>query len=176
MAFIIRQAECTDTDAITRVHIDSWQTAYRGQLPDDYLDSLAYDPRYRYWSNLLCAAERDQFVYVAVDEDNGRVIGFASGGKERSNDKDYSGELYAIYILEPFQGQGLGRMLTRRVAADLQRNNHNSMLIWVLTTNPSRQFYEKLGGQAVRTQLITIGERSYEETGYGWADINVLLA
>ena len=175
MAVTIREARCEDAEELTRVHIESWRTTYRGLLPDDYLANLNPEPRQRYWRSLLCAPQREQFVYVAVDDQLDQVIGFASGGKERSEDRDYRGELYTIYLLEGHQGQGIGRTLLRCVAVELFGSGFNSMLVWVLSANPSQRFYAALGGQPVRTQLVMIGEHSYEETGYGWSDISALL-
>jgi len=36
----VRPAVASDVEAIARVHIRSWQRAYRGQIPDRVLDSL----------------------------------------------------------------------------------------------------------------------------------------
>ena len=36
----MRLAMSADAAAIARLHVASWQTAYRGALPDDYLDRL----------------------------------------------------------------------------------------------------------------------------------------
>lgn len=49
-------------------------------------------------------------VFVAETE-NGEVIGFADCGNERSGDyPGIEGEVYAIYILEAYQGQNIGKL------------------------------------------------------------------
>ena len=50
------------------------------------------------------------------------------------------------------------------------------MLLWVLAENPSRGFYEALGGAEVRQQTITIGGRELVEIAYGWRDITPPIA
>jgi GNAT superfamily N-acetyltransferase len=173
VASTIREATCADAGGIARVHVESWRTTYRDIMPADYLANLNIEQRQSFWSSLLCAEQRAQFVYVALDAE--QIVGFASGGKERSKDKDYQGELYAIYLLDAYQRKGLGRMLVRPIVERLVQAGINSMLIWVLAENPSRRFYETLGGQPVRSQLISIGEKSYEETGYGWHNLAGLV-
>ena len=49
-----------------------------------------------------------------------------------------------------------------------------SMLIWVLAKNPSRAFYEALGGQRVYEKQIVIGGETLVEVAYGWRDIHSL--
>jgi len=48
------------------------------------------------------------------------------------------------------------------------------MLIWVLAKNPSRAFYEALGGQRVYEKQIVIGGETLVEVAYGWRDIHSL--
>ncbi len=170
---VIREARCEDSAGIAAVHVASWRSTYRGLLPDNYLEQLAVEPRERYWAGLLCAAAPTQVMFVA--ESQGQIVGFAAGGAERSGKYHYQGEVYAIYLLEEYQRQSIGRRLIESVASRLAQVGMNSMLIWVLTENPARRFYEALGGSAAAVQLVVIGGTSYEETGYGWANINALL-
>ena len=171
-AAAIREARCEDASGIAQVHVTSWQTTYHGLMPDSFLADLNVTARGRYWSSLLCAPRREQFIYIA--EADGQIVGFAAGGAERSGDPIYKSELYAIYLLDSHQRQGLGKHLTLAVAGALASAGFQAMLVWVLAENPSRHFYEKLGGTELRSQLITIGERSYEEVAYGWPDVRKL--
>ncbi len=45
---------------------------------------------------------------IVVEAERGRIVGFAVGGPERSGNPVYKGELYAIYIIEEYQQQGIG--------------------------------------------------------------------
>ena len=106
----------------------------------------------------------------------GEVVGFAASGPERSGNEIYQGELYAIYLLEAYQRQGVGQQLTRAVVNDLLLHGLSSILVWVLADNPSRAFYEALGGQYVAEQQITIGSAQLTEVAYGWRDIHGFAA
>src|SRR4051812_39732747 len=106
----IRPADPNDADAIAKVHVDSWRTTYKGLVPDDYLASLAYEQRAEMWRDILTNFAETNFVYVAEAGHN-QIVGFVSGGPERNNDPIYVGELYAIYLLDAYQRQGIGRQL-----------------------------------------------------------------
>lgn len=94
----IREAVPAAAPAIARVHVGVWRTTYRGIVPDDYLRVLSYKDREALWTRVLAATD-SQVVFVSTDE-HGEVIGFANGGPERSRDPVYTGEIYAIYLLD----------------------------------------------------------------------------
>ena len=170
----IRTATIADVAAIARVHVESWRTTYKGILPDDYLADLAYEQRERLWRRILSKPGGQRLVYVA-EETPGNIVGFASGGRERSRDPVYSGELYAIYLLENWQRQGLGRQLTVTLVGQLIQAGLTSLLVWVLAENRSRRFYEALGSQQVRQQPVTIGGAELIEVAYGWLDARTII-
>ncbi|MEI2404675.1 GNAT family N-acetyltransferase [Niallia taxi] len=110
-------------------------------------------------------------VYVA-ENTKGKIVGFACGGKERSGEfAGYDGELYAIYILEKYQGQGIGRKLTEAVKHHLREIGLTSMVILVLEGNKAYQFYEALGGKKIGILEDTIADKVVNELVYGWAEI-----
>lgn len=173
----IRPAEQEDAQGIAEVHVTSWRTTYRDIVPDGYLAQLSIEQRTRYWLETL--ATGTDIIYVAEDEagEPERIIGFASGGAQRDSDiPSYDGELYAVYILQECHGQGVGQRLVHAVVEQLAQAGFTAMLVWVLANNPSRGFYERIGGQYVREKPITIGGTSLTEVAYGWPDIRVLLA
>ncbi len=47
-----------------------------------------------------------------------------------------------------------------------------SMAVWVLALNPSRKFYEALGGKILAEQEIERGGESFVEIAYGWSDLS----
>jgi GNAT superfamily N-acetyltransferase len=171
---IIRPARVEDAPGIARVHIDSWRTTYKSIVPDEVLENLSYEKREQGWRKWLNDPGGKNLYLVAEDE-QGRIVGFVTGGPLRSDDSTYRSELYAIYLLKAFQGQGLGRRLMLALVERLVQAGMVSMLLWVLAENPSRGFYEAMGGQAVTTQPIEIGEVMLDEVAYGWPDIRPLL-
>jgi GNAT superfamily N-acetyltransferase len=164
----VREATCEDAAAIARVQVQTWRTTYPGILPDAVLDGLSVEEQERGWRRALCDPGSATFVYVALDE-LGRVVGFASGGQERSDDPEYEGELRAIYLLDSHQGRGLGRSLLAMVRGRLQAQGFANMLIWVAASNHrARRFYEAMGGFEVRQRTEVIRGVEVEEAGYGW--------
>ena len=170
----IRAASPTDAAAIARVHVDSWRTTYADIVPADYLANLSYAQREQFWRDILSTPTPSGGVYVAA-QDTGEVVGFASGGPERSGDTVYRGELYAIYLFASSQRQGLGRRLTMAVVQRLLQCGLPSMLVWVLARNPGRAFYATLGGQHVDEKEVTIGAAQLVEVAYGWRDLRALV-
>jgi GNAT superfamily N-acetyltransferase len=171
----IRTACASDAAAIARVHVDSWRTTYRGIVPDDFLAALSYEQRERMWRDILSPAPRSSFVSVAEDP-GGQIVGFASGGPARDADHDYSGEVYAIYLLQDQQRHGLGRRLIRALVQQLVQAGMTSLLVWVLADNPARKFYEALGGQYVYDKQVSLGNARLVEVAYGWRNACILVA
>ena len=162
---MIRPAKLEDAPAIARVHVASWQSTYQGMLPEEFLESLSETGYAGRWKRVI--GEGSSRVYVAEHE--GEVVGFASGGRERAGETGYTGELYAIYVIDAAQRRGFGRELVRSTVAGLRELGLDDMIIWVLRDNqPARSFYERLGGAYVRAQPITIGSVTLEEVSYGW--------
>jgi ribosomal protein S18 acetylase RimI-like enzyme len=171
---IVREAKIADVPAIARVNVDTWRTAYREIIPEDYLAKLSYEKRENSWLEIISTAENaPHFVYVAQNK-SGKVVGFAAGGLERTGKYVYQGELFAIYILEEYQRQGIGRQLVRYVAANLTELGLNSMLVWVLGDNSACKFYEFLGGKKVDEQQTIRAGVVVKEIAYGWTDIKQL--
>jgi len=170
----IRQARIEDAPGIAKVHVDSWRTTYAGIVPDDYLANLSYQRRTNLWDDILRDAERKSIVYVAENEQQ-EIVGFVGGGPDREENPPYEAELYTIYILQAYQGQGIGRRLVRVFAEQLLRAGMKSMLLWVFAQNPSRHFYEALGGRYVKSAQFEIGGATLEEEAYGWEDVSVLV-
>ncbi|MEH2382449.1 MAG: GNAT family N-acetyltransferase [Nostoc sp.] len=166
---VIREANLADAPAIAKVHIDAWRTTYSNLMPAKFLADLSYKERETKWVKILSNIAQDNFTYVAEDE-IGQIVGFANGGQERTSDRLYEGELYAIYILEKYQHQGLGHRLVSSVATRLLQSDISSMLVWVLADNPAVHFYQSLGGQQVYQKQIEIGTVQLVEVAYGWTD------
>lgn len=163
-----RPAVSADAAGIARVHIASWQTSYRGLVPDEVLDHLSFERRLEYWQQVLAGGAEAEIVLVAENQ-QGEVVGFVAGGKSREAALPFAGELYAIYLLETAKRQGIGARLFRQFAKALQQAGYSSMMLWVFAENiPGRRFYEKMGGRYLTGQTLTIGGRDLLEVAYGW--------
>ncbi len=172
---IVREAKIADAPAIAQVNVDTWRTAYRNIVPADYLAKLSYEKRESNWQEILSNVKNTGDYVCVAENDSGQIVGFAAGGCERTGKYVYRGELFAIYILEEYQRQGIGRQLVRSVARKLAELSLNSMLAWVLGDNSACRFYEFLGGKKVEELQTSRAGVLVKEIAYGWTDIAVLL-
>lgn len=167
----IRPAVVEDAHAIARVHVESSRTTYKGIFPETLLDRLSVSDRTRLWNETL-AKPPTRFVTLVAFDEAGEVVGFVCGGAERTGQLGCDGELQAMYLLEDVQRQGLGTLLIRRFVRELRSVGFNSLAVWVLARNPSRRFYEALGGRVITEKQIERGGESYVEVAYGWGDLS----
>jgi GNAT superfamily N-acetyltransferase len=148
---IIRDAEVADAQAIGEVHVASWQAAYAGLMPEDFLARLSVESRVASWGRRIGGnAGR-----VLVAEEDGVVAGFAAFG---------DAQLYALYLLPEHWGRGLGRALHDRVLEEL---SGDGAVLWVLSTNErAKAFYVRQGWApdgATQTETIDEGRVTLEE-------------
>jgi L-amino acid N-acyltransferase YncA len=171
----VRDATLDDAPAITRIHVDSWRTTYRGLMPDALLAGLSYEGRERQWRASITAAGEGRGCVVVADDGEAGIVGFACGGPCQG-DCGYDGELYAIYLYEASQGRGLGKALFFAVAERLAAQGKRSLLLWVLENNAlGRGFYEALGGVHAGEKSEEMAGATIHEVAYGWPDLAELL-
>lgn len=166
----IRKAELIDAGGIAKVHVDSWRTTYGNILSEWYLSQLSVEGRKNNWEWTFKNLNKEEVIYVGLDDEES-IVGFACGGQSRDKDFEYDGELYAIYLLREYQGQGYGKKLFKAVVDSLQNNGYESMMVWVLQGNPAISFYTAMGGKLIGQKEITIGADKHIELAYGWRNI-----
>ena len=169
---IIRRATEDDLFGIAHVHVETWQSTYAGIIPDHYLQSLTIENRLRNWKRHLKTLHTCTFI---AENATGDIIGFAIGGPEQTRDSHYQAEIYAIYILNAYQRQGIGKQLIKPLAEIFNKKKYENIIIWALKENANRLFYESLGGQIVATKNISICGKELLEVGYGWSSIRDLI-
>ncbi|WP_330987113.1 hypothetical protein [Herbaspirillum lusitanum] len=54
----VRRATVDDAALIAQVRIDSWRAAYRGLIPDAYLDGMKVEDSTRMWTRVLAPSWR----------------------------------------------------------------------------------------------------------------------
>ena|SRR5687768_9148222 len=160
----VRPATVADAPAVGRLHVRAWQAAYRGHMPDDYLDGLRASERAAGWERVLGVERPGGAVLVA--ERDGEVVGFANVGP--AQDPEGAGELYAINVDPAHWGTGAGRALLEAAQAELARLGFDETVLWVLPANArARRFYEIAGWASDGTERtvdalgVTIPEVRY---------------
>jgi GNAT superfamily N-acetyltransferase len=174
-AWNIRPAVVHDARAIADVHVESWKSTYRGIFPDALLNELSVEKRESFWRESLAAPEPPSAITMVGCHTGGNVVAFISGGNERTGQLGCDGEIYAIYLRSEAQRKGLGTLLVRQFVHELDLRGFGSMAVWVLALNPSRKFYECLGGKVIAQQPIERGGQTFIEVAYGWQSLNVFL-
>jgi ribosomal protein S18 acetylase RimI-like enzyme len=176
----IRRARRHDAAAIGRVHVETWQATYAGLLPDALLAAMSHVRQSAWWSRLLSDPGEARGVFVADDDDMG-VVGFGSCGPVRDPPEGLSGrerrvgEVYTLYVEPDFQNQGLGRRLLDALFRQLAADGCDVVVLWMLADNPTRFFYEGMGGRPAGQRVDTLAGRDVEELAYAWHDLTVPL-
>jgi len=143
MPLTIRAALPADAEAISHVHIGTWQRAYRGLVGDAFLDSLSerVDGRVLWWRQQLSSG-----ATALVTEEAGQVTGFVGFGRAEPPTDGELGEVYAIYVDAVYWGRGHGRALIVAAQGALRARGFTAAVLWVLATNErARRFYERGG-------------------------------
>lgn len=142
----VRVAAVDDAQAVAAVHVGSWQVAYRGLIPDAYLDALSVERRSEVWSRILAESDLPR-TGTFVLQDGPEVIGFVHVAPTRDDDVPAStGEVTGIYITPNAWGRGGGRQLMDAAQASLKAAGFMTATLWVLESNlRARVFYERAG-------------------------------
>ncbi len=141
---LIRDARRGDEPAVADVHVRAWKVAYRGLIPQDYLDALTPAdriPGYRFGAEEPMAPR----TVLALDDEHG-LLGFSTFGASRDEDADAAGELYALYVDPDRWRTGAGRALVAETRARLLSAGYEEAILWVLRGNDrAGRFYEADG-------------------------------
>jgi len=127
-----------DRRMISKVYEESWKAAYKGIIPQDYLDSI---PEGR-WVSALDRQDRQTLVCT----DRKKIVGTSSFCPSRLERFQGWGELISIYLLPDYMGRGYGKLLMKAALSELKRQGYENVFLWVLEENyRARSFYEQYG-------------------------------
>ena len=151
----IRKALSIDALGITIVNVYTWKTQYTGLLPDELIDLRIREIK-KNSDSIKKRIENGTNYYVALEEDT--IVGFCSFGKSREEEyKDY-GEIYAIYNLEGFKENGIGRSFFDIAIKYFKEQGFEKFIVKCLVNNPSEEFYKHMGGEIIsKTQIEKCG-------------------
>ena len=140
-ALVVRNAAPGDAPAIARVHVRSWQHAYRGIVADAVLDALDETRRAEDWRAWIAEGHEPLVAELGAE-----LVGFCSLAPARDADAlPATGEIIAIYVSPEHVRRGAGRALLEASLARA-RGRYRALTLWVFEDNESsRRFYEALG-------------------------------
>jgi GNAT superfamily N-acetyltransferase len=139
----IRTAVPNDALAVARVHVRSWQAAYRGLLPGDYLDGLRPEDRAARYD----FTHRDPAKpYTRIAVDGEAIVGFATTMPTSDPSLPGYGELCALYVDPDRWGSGLGAALMVDARNRMAGQGFRHALLWLLKGNDrADRFYRRDG-------------------------------
>lgn len=141
MIFSIREMEIKDIPQVQYVAKTSWNTTYEGIIP------LAIQAKFilvAYSDDMMHRRLNHSLMLVAETDD--RVVGFANFSPVREGGDV---ELSAIYLLEEYQGNGIGTSLLQEGIKKL--NLAKALFIHVEKENQiGRNFYTAKGFQVIK--------------------------
>lgn len=130
--------ENDDYSAIRSIYEQSWKYAYKGIIPQDYLDNI---PKTKWGGNILKNGRTEIGAFI-----DGKIVGTASFCPSRWEKFNSCGEVVTIYLLPEYMGKGIGTMLMDACVQELQLLGFTTIILWVLEDNyRARHFYEKYG-------------------------------
>lgn len=169
----VRKAIESDAQRIAEIYVETWRTTYAGTLPDRVLVGMSVERQAISWSRAIRHGE--EIIVVAEDAKAG-VVAVGSAGPNRTKGSHFTGEVYTLYVHPDFQNVGIGERVLQRLFEELSARGMNSAVIWVLAPNPSRFFYERVGGRRVGERDEALWGATVREIAYGWTDLAASIA
>ena len=126
---MLRGATAEDSLAMGKVYCEAWKAAYRGMMPDAFLDSLTDE-------NCAPPPERISPDNTIVWEADGVVCGLANFGPGRDADSGDMAEIRSIYVLPACWQSGIGRKLIEGAADALRRLGYTRVSCGPLRQTP----------------------------------------
>ena len=139
----ITPARLEDARQVAEIHVTTWQSAYQGILPAEYLASLSVEKREAMWRESIVKGVPQLFVAKVEDD----MVGWVAFGpcRDEGSPAD-SAEVWAIYVAPASWSSGIGRMLWRRSQARMLEQGFKTVGAWVFTQNARAiRFYRAAG-------------------------------
>lgn len=130
------------------MHAESWRTAYRGFLPDTFLDGPVFDERRQFWTTRMAAPHSDRRLVVKAVSDDG-ILGFACAVLDA--DRRWGALLDNLHVRPDLKGRGVGKRLFDYVREWIATVEPDwCMHLTVIEANHyARRFYDREGGRIV---------------------------
>lgn len=165
----IRKAKPEEAEQIIDINIEVWNTTYKDLISQDIIDKLQFKDQARVDKKKKSLKENNNTYVALVD---GKIVGFNTFGNSRDEKYGESGEIFAGYILDGYQGLGLGRKLAVACMQELYDKGYRTFISKCLNGNPSNEFHKSLGGVFVgQTDFTPMGIYVGKENIYYHEDL-----
>jgi GNAT superfamily N-acetyltransferase len=172
----LRPHTIADAEPIARILADGWRDAYGG-----FLTPAAMGPRADRAHRLreIGAWLREEFdpalEGLLVAEDHA-VDGFVHMVLEDKADLGAAGHVNLIYVDPAARRRGLGRLLLAGAADWFAARVAGPIVLSAFERNPSRGFYDRVGGVVVLRQEFELAGQALESVVYRWDDAAAMRA
>jgi ribosomal protein S18 acetylase RimI-like enzyme len=155
--------------AVAELHAASWRAAYRGILPDAYLDGPLNEDRRARWTGVTEEMAMSDRLLVA---ERGDVLaGFIAAWASEHLGCEHGFDLYIdnLHVRPDLRGQSIGHLLMSALANGLNDEAGCRAYLWLLDGNErAGRFYAKLGGRLSDRRHIVIADETIGETRIEW--------
>jgi GNAT superfamily N-acetyltransferase len=164
LASDIRFAETADAAALADIHAAAWRATYTGIIPFRPLGEMIRRRGMAWWQSALARQ-----AAILVIEFEGRPIGYATLGRNRTRAIQAAGEIYEIYLLPEYQGLGFGRRLFGAARDLLRERGLKGLVVWALAENDhAGAFYAAMGGVDIAEGSETFEARTIRKVAFRW--------
>lgn len=161
---IIRNIRREDIPDIVDIKINGWKNAYKGIISDEVLNSMNKEQIIK---KIEKKYTESGFAVAILNE---IIVGFCNyidSNKYTQDMADIDSEILALYVKPELKYNGIGTKLFNYVLNEFREKNKSKMILWCLKENePSKKFYEKMGGKILTTREFKIENEKYTEIGY----------
>lgn len=153
-AHSLKRAGLQDAPLIAGMHARSWATAYRGILPDTYLDLELADDRAAHWNTRITElAEGAGDVFIACLDQ--QPVGFVC---MIAPDETGSVLVDNLHAMPEAKGTGLGTAMLEKAALWAADRGAKNLHLYVLESNVAAiGFYESRGWRFAGREDDTMG-------------------
>lgn len=145
-AMRIRQARPDDASAVAAVRVRSWQAAFAGLLPQDYLDAMDPGCEEPEWKTRIAEAQWPSSGVLVAESEAG-IVGFTGFGP--CQEDPAIAEIGTLYAMPEVWSAGVGKELMLATLTALRQADYAHATLWVLEDNErARRFYEASGWRA----------------------------
>jgi ribosomal protein S18 acetylase RimI-like enzyme len=145
MPIQIRLANDDDYDLLVQMHVDSWRVAYKGLVPEKYLNEEVVEERQEHWKEKLPFQGQNRSTAIAYDDTTGQSVGFVLSEYDQAVEKEM---IYVdhLHVLPGWQGFGIGKKLLQNACDWTRSKDLKKVYLYVLEQNTQAiKFYENRG-------------------------------
>ncbi len=144
----LRDATAADAAAVASLHLASWRDAYRGLLPDGFLDGALGGLMAAHWPAVLVRPLPGPVILAVAP--GAPPLGFVAAWRQGANM-----HVDNLHLRPEARGAGIGRVLLGAAASRLLAEGFRTADLWALEGNRGAlRFYARLGARLDEVPVV----------------------